>query len=159
VLDASAMTGQISPTALLSSSQIRPPLTPPYPRRGIPRAPSSDEEGWEVVGLCGLGGLCDFARNRVLMTKTREQSENVYENKQSSSREVEKSRSREVEPGRQAVGCQRFVTLQLSTLDLSTRIRRNKARMSMKTKDRAGAQPPLIPPWPRRGVRWLKAES
>jgi len=34
------------------------------------------------------------------------------------------------------VGRRRFVTFGLSTLDFSTRIRRNKARMSMKTKDR-----------------------
>jgi hypothetical protein len=32
----------------------RPPLTPPYPRRGIPGGlPSSDEEGW---------GWCELAR-------------------------------------------------------------------------------------------------
>jgi hypothetical protein len=33
------------------------------------------------------------------------------------SREVEELRSREAEPGRQAVGCRRFVTLRLSTLN------------------------------------------
>ena len=31
----------------------QPPLTPPYPRRGITPLPSSDEEGRGVVGLCG----------------------------------------------------------------------------------------------------------
>jgi len=36
------------------------------------------------------------------------------------SREVKKLRSREAEPGSQAVGCRRFVTLRLSTLDFST---------------------------------------
>jgi hypothetical protein len=49
-----------------------------------------------------------------------ERTGNVYENKQSNSREVEKLRSRETEPGSQAVGCRRFVTLRLSTLDFST---------------------------------------
>jgi len=34
------------------------------------------------------------------------------------------------------VGRRRFVTFRLSTLDFSTRIRRNKARMLLKTKDR-----------------------
>jgi hypothetical protein len=33
----------------------RPPLTPPYPRRGIPGLPFSGEEGLGVVGLCVLG--------------------------------------------------------------------------------------------------------
>jgi hypothetical protein len=41
------------------------------------------------------------------------------------------SRSERLEVGRRG-----FVTFRLSTLDFSTRICRNKARMSMKTKDR-----------------------
>ena len=55
--------------------------------------------------------------SRPLDLNSAEQSENVYENKQLSRREVEKSRSREAEPGSQAAGCRRFVTLRLSTLD------------------------------------------
>ncbi len=56
-------------------------------------------------------------------------------------RQVEKSRSQGVEElGSRSkgleVGCRRFVTLRLSTLDFSTRICQNKARMSLKTKDR-----------------------
>jgi len=68
----------------------------------------------------------------------REQSENVYENKESRSRGVEQSRSSEVEPGSQAVGCRRFVTLQLWTLDFSTRTFTIEPGMSMKTKERCG---------------------
>ena len=54
----------------------QPLLAPPYPRRGIPRLPCSDEEGVGVVRLSDLGvnpGLCH--------RKKGEQSENVYENK------------------------------------------------------------------------------
>jgi len=36
---------------------------------------------------------------------------------------------------------------------------RNKARMSMKTKERLRNQPPLAPPYPRRGISWLIAEG
>ena len=39
----------------------RPPLTPPYPRRGISGLPSSDEEGLGVVGLRRRGVLCGSA--------------------------------------------------------------------------------------------------
>jgi hypothetical protein len=59
--------------------------------------------------------------------KSGEQSENVYENKgrgneveELRSRGVEESRSREAEPGSQAVGCRLLVTLRLLTLDFST---------------------------------------
>jgi hypothetical protein len=54
--------------------------------------------------------------------------------KKSSSRGVKELRS---QTKRLEVERRRFVTLRLSTLDFSTRIRRNKARMSMKTKDEA----------------------
>ena len=54
------------------------------------------------------------------------------------SRAVEKLRSREAEPGSQAVGSRRFVTLRLSTLDFSTRILTNDPGMSMKTKEGCG---------------------
>ena len=43
----------------------RPPLTPPYPRRGIAGLPSSDEEGLGVVGLCILRAHFAFACNWV----------------------------------------------------------------------------------------------
>jgi len=49
----------------------------------------------------------------------REQSENVYENKQSRSWEVEELRSCEANSGVR-VGCRRFVTSQPSTVDYST---------------------------------------
>ena len=39
----------------------QPPLTPPYPRRGIPGLPSSAEEGLGVVRLCDLCVLCALA--------------------------------------------------------------------------------------------------
>jgi hypothetical protein len=45
-----------------------------------------------------------------------------------------KLRSREAKSRGQAGSCRRFATLRLSTLDCLTRIRQNKARMSMKTK-------------------------
>ena len=54
----------------------QPPLAPPYPRRGIPGLPSSDEEGLRVARLCDLG-----VKPRLRHRKTGEQSENVYENK------------------------------------------------------------------------------
>ena len=53
--------------------------------------------------------------------------------KKSSSRGVKELRS---QTKRLEVERRRFVTLRLSTLDFSTRIRRNKARMSMKTNSR-----------------------
>jgi len=71
-----------------------------------------------------------------------EQSENVIENKESRSWEVKELRSWDTEPRRLEVGHRRFVTLRLSTLDFSTQICRNKARMLLKTKgrySRAGA--------------------
>jgi hypothetical protein len=54
------------------------------------------------------------------------------------SRAVEKLRSREAEPGSQAVGSRRFVTLRLSTLDFSTRILTSDPGMSLKTKEGCG---------------------
>jgi len=41
----------------------RPPLNPPYPRRGIAGLPSSDEEGLRVVGLCILRAHFAFICN------------------------------------------------------------------------------------------------
>jgi hypothetical protein len=81
------------------------------------------------------------------------------------SREVEKSRSRGVvKPDQEvrrggAYGLSLF-DFQLSTLICLTRIRRNKARMSMKTKDEVNmSRNPspgslLSPPFPISGVRW-----
>jgi hypothetical protein len=95
------------------------------------------------------------------------------------SREVEKSRSRGVvKPDQQvrrgdAYGLSLF-DFQLSTLNCFTRIRRNKARMSMKTKEEVKkssgqAQSPalthpspgslLSPPSPISGVRWTPSGS
>jgi hypothetical protein len=62
----------------------QPPLTPTYPRRGIAGLPASDEEGLGVVGLCDLAASAHFTVRRetgVVIMKTAEQSENVYENK------------------------------------------------------------------------------
>jgi hypothetical protein len=58
----------------------QPPLSPPYPKRGITGLPSSDEEGLGVVGLWRETGL--------VTRKTAEQSENVYENKGSAEKGV-----------------------------------------------------------------------
>jgi hypothetical protein len=60
------------------------PLTPPCLRRGITRLPSSDEEGLGVVGFSDLAASAHLAAWRetgVVIMKTAEQSENVYENK------------------------------------------------------------------------------
>ena len=57
------------------------PLFPPYPRRGIPGSPPQIRRGW---GWCDFAALACFAPWRetgCLMSKMREQSENVYENK------------------------------------------------------------------------------
>jgi hypothetical protein len=61
----------------------QPPLTPPYPRRGILGLPSSDKEARGVVGHHNLG-----ARPGLCHRKTAEQSENVYENKGPAQKEV-----------------------------------------------------------------------
>ena len=93
--------------------------------------------------LCYRGFVVSLpaAERRQLCCRTpklREQSENVYENKESRSRGVEQSRSSEAEPGSQAVGCRRYVTLQLWTLDFSTRTFTTEPGISMKTKERCG---------------------
>ena len=58
----------------------QPPLAPPYPRRGIPGLPSSDEEGlgwWDLRSrTLRLGVKPGF-----VTSNKPEQSENVYENK------------------------------------------------------------------------------
>jgi hypothetical protein len=96
-----------------------------------------------ITGLYYRGYVLSLpaAERRQLCCRTpelREQSENVYENKESRSRGVEQSRSFEAEPGSQTAECRRFVTLQPSTLDFSTRILTNDPEMSMKTKEGHG---------------------
>ena len=112
--------------------QKTPPPCPSLSKEGNRELPSSDEEG---VGVVGRRVLCASGRSRAYAFFN-ERSGNVYENK-GQGQEDEGLRSREAEPAIQAVGCRRFVTLRLSTLDCLTRIRRNKARMSMKTNDPA----------------------
>jgi hypothetical protein len=62
-------------------SRNQPPLAPPCPRRGNFKLPSSDEEGWGWWDFASLAFFAPWRESGFLMSKTREQSENVYENK------------------------------------------------------------------------------
>jgi len=75
----------------------RPPLTPPYPRRGIAGLPSSDEEGLGVVGLCILRAHFALVGNWVSeIEKWRNKARMSMKTKEEG-REVEELRSRGVE--------------------------------------------------------------
>ena len=78
---------------------------PSLSKEGNRGLPSSVEEGLGVVRLCVLGVLCALARNRLEALKTAEQSQNVYENKESRSSEVKKSKPNQDGLGRAATIC------------------------------------------------------
>ena len=107
------------------------PTYPLRPNTACLDSPRSDEEGWGWCDFVTFARSAPWRETWVATSRMRERSQNVVENTESGPREVEELGYR---TKRLAVRRRRFVTLRLSTLDSSTRIRQNKARMYMKTK-------------------------
>jgi hypothetical protein len=138
----------------------QPPLAPPHPRTGIP-----------LLGRGGVGGGATLrvgVKPRLRNRKTREQSENVYENKgrgQNSQGlaqtlplnvcDAPKAQAGQVLPLALTVpsGHRRLRTSGVCAIRRLQNCR-NKARMSMKTKERSRNQPPPYPSLSKEGNHW-----
>ena len=151
-----------SPPLLISLSTAKPGEQSQnvYENKGSPSKPTTPGPSLSKEGKLGLpssdegGGLCGWARSWVYHhRKTAEQSQNVYENKGPASKPTTPgpSLSKEGNPGlpSSGEGGWDFATGREVGF-ITTKKRRNKARMFMKTKDRLRNPPPLAPPYPRR---------